>query len=419
MASNIRHIPESSSCSTAETIVEKRELSIDKDSPKSPQALPPVIPLTHQNRTLVLCFDGTGDQFDADNSNVVQLVSLLMKDDRDKQLVYYQTGIGTYTAKNRTVSPLMSQLQKILDTMFAHTIDAHVMGGYKFLMQNCMLHKVGLLPPSNSEQVPFAYTIYRRTDGLGWEQANEFKRAFSINVDIEFLGVWDTVGSVGFKVGELPFLTSNRFIKTYRHAISLDERRAKFQANQWNKPTSEEAKLGLPDLGSRPPTDIGEVWFAGCHSDVGGGSVSNQTRHSLARIPLRWMVREIFKANAGILFLTDRLYEIGLDPSTVYPTVLDRPVPLHVGEHKIRKPTREQLPFRHSMFRPKLPITRVSGPPATGPSAMLPSEEHEELMDVLSPIYDQMSIKKWWWLLEFIPVPLRRVWHGKSTTRLR
>jgi hypothetical protein len=53
-----------------------------------------------------------------------------------------------------------------------------------------MLHKVGLLPPSNSEQVPFVYAMYRRDDGLGWKQANDFKRAFSINVDVEFLGVW-------------------------------------------------------------------------------------------------------------------------------------------------------------------------------------------------------------------------------------
>ena len=51
---------------------------------------PPVIPPKHDNRTLVLCFDGTGDQFDADNSNVVQFMSLLKKDDRAKQLVYYQ-----------------------------------------------------------------------------------------------------------------------------------------------------------------------------------------------------------------------------------------------------------------------------------------------------------------------------------------
>jgi len=52
--------------------------------------VPPVIPPTHSHRTLVVCFDGTGDQFDCDNSNIVQLVSLLKKDDRSKQLVYYQ-----------------------------------------------------------------------------------------------------------------------------------------------------------------------------------------------------------------------------------------------------------------------------------------------------------------------------------------
>jgi hypothetical protein len=51
---------------------------------------PSVIPPEHPSRTLVLCFDGTGDQFEADNSNVVQLVSLLKKDDSTKQLVYYQ-----------------------------------------------------------------------------------------------------------------------------------------------------------------------------------------------------------------------------------------------------------------------------------------------------------------------------------------
>ena len=54
-----------------------------------PSVIPPIGP-KHPNRTLVLCFDGTGDQFDADNSNIVQLVSLLKKDDSRNQLVYYQ-----------------------------------------------------------------------------------------------------------------------------------------------------------------------------------------------------------------------------------------------------------------------------------------------------------------------------------------
>lgn len=56
-------------------------------------ATPVTIPPDHlpgNYRTLVLCFDGTGDQFDADNSNIVQLVALLKKSDRSKQMVYYQ-----------------------------------------------------------------------------------------------------------------------------------------------------------------------------------------------------------------------------------------------------------------------------------------------------------------------------------------
>jgi uncharacterized protein (DUF2235 family) len=56
-------------------------------------SFPRVIPPEHAHRTLVLCFDGTGDQFDADNSNIVQLVSLLKKNDRTKQMVYYQVGL--------------------------------------------------------------------------------------------------------------------------------------------------------------------------------------------------------------------------------------------------------------------------------------------------------------------------------------
>ena len=62
----------------------RRENAID------PRGFPSVIPPDHDSRTLVVCFDGTGDQFDADNSNIVQLVQLLKKDDNTKQLVYYQ-----------------------------------------------------------------------------------------------------------------------------------------------------------------------------------------------------------------------------------------------------------------------------------------------------------------------------------------
>lgn len=69
--------------------------------------IPAVIPPDHEARTLVLCFDGTGDQFDADNSNIVQLVSLLKKDDKTRQLVYYQVCLvpnHTLDAQTHTVN---------------------------------------------------------------------------------------------------------------------------------------------------------------------------------------------------------------------------------------------------------------------------------------------------------------------------
>lgn len=53
-----------------------------------------------------------------------------------------------------------------------------------------MLHKVGLLPADNLQQVPFAYKMYTRIDHIGWEQSNGFKKAFCIDVAIEFIGVW-------------------------------------------------------------------------------------------------------------------------------------------------------------------------------------------------------------------------------------
>ena len=53
-----------------------------------------------------------------------------------------------------------------------------------------ILHKVGLLPLQNHQQVPFAYKMYKRTDKVGWSQSCAFKEAFCINVGIHFIGVW-------------------------------------------------------------------------------------------------------------------------------------------------------------------------------------------------------------------------------------
>ena len=133
-----------------------------------------------------------------------------------------------------------------------------------------MIHKVGLLPTCNHQQVPFAYKMYTNADDEGWKQSNAFKKAFSNAVDIEFLGVWqvfptykplikcrgayflffhrDTVNAVGLVPRRLPFTTSNKVVKTFRHAVALDERRAKFKPNLWNRPNPKEELLSVTDV---------------------------------------------------------------------------------------------------------------------------------------------------------------------------
>ncbi|KAJ7133376.1 hypothetical protein C8R44DRAFT_23113 [Mycena epipterygia] len=453
---------------------------LDEKDQREARAPRTFVPPTNEHRCLILCFDGTGDQFDADNSNIVQLVSALKKDDRMKQMVYYQSGIGTYTSP-KFATPFTTKISLTLDAMIAWNLDSHVMAGYEFLMQNytandriCifgfsrgayiarslagMIHKVGLLPVDNHQQVPFAYRMYARADATGWAQSNAFKKAFSNSVHIDFLGVWDTVDSVGLIPKRLPFTTSNTIVRTFRHAVSLDERRAKFKANLWNWPSDQEKKLGIHTPLNTPPatptlpqtpkhgysfprptlaahfktstepdddaeqtkfetayarktrrTDVLEVWFAGCHCDVGGGSVQNDTRHSLARIPLRWMIRECFKADTGIIFDAQRLQELGLDPATLYPFVVQRPPPLPVGTAKL-----ESLPPRKSWLRkllspkcsPAFPVSpELEDVPIEKPAHGM--EEEEDLKDAMCPIYDQLQLKPFWWILELLPMNFR------------
>ncbi|KAJ3481411.1 hypothetical protein NLJ89_g12215 [Agrocybe chaxingu] len=59
------------------------------------------------------------------------------------------------------------------------------------------------------------------------------------------------------------------------------------------------------------------------------------------------MVHECFKCNTGIMFNSDALRDIGLDPSTLYPYVAPRPPPLPVTkQHKIQHRPSKPIPIR-------------------------------------------------------------------------
>ncbi|PPQ76460.1 hypothetical protein CVT26_012896 [Gymnopilus dilepis] len=195
-----------------------------------------------------------------------------------------------------------------------------------------MIHKVGLIHKGNELQIPFAYELYAdpRSDektrwGIGesgrrqkTSMAEHFKRAFSRkDVKVHFVGAWDTVSSIGIARGKrlLPYtIDGMEHVCYFRLALALDERRVKFlpeyaYGGSTLAPTLEESEDGgeqikeFPERGKasacssgaeaskRRRPQIKEVWFAGTHSDIGGGAVENVTMDR-SRPSLRWMVFE-------------------------------------------------------------------------------------------------------------------------------
>jgi uncharacterized protein (DUF2235 family) len=132
----------------------------------------------------------------------------------DRQVTYYQSGIGTYDKGG-----LKNGIGAAMDMAVGSGLGIHIKDAYRFLMQNyregdkicllgfsrgaytvrClagMLHKVGLLPASNGAQLNFAFDFYKDDSPNGWKMSAQFKRTFCTNVDVYFVGIWVTTPKV-------------------------------------------------------------------------------------------------------------------------------------------------------------------------------------------------------------------------------
>ena len=128
--------------------------------------------------------------------------------------------------------------------------------------------------------------------------------------------------------------------------------------------------------------------------------VINGVKPCLARIPLRWMIRETFRTNSGIIFDTLGLARIGLDPAALWPTVLPRPPmpPFDPSDPaNYLQPIPKIQPSADSAFSVSLERESFA-------ALLAQSEEELDRMDALAPIYDQLALKTSWWLLELWPV---------------
>ena len=108
------------------------------------------------------------------------------------------------------------------------------------------------------------------------------------DVDIRFLGLWDTVAAYGLPVDEwtigidrylwpleLPDRKPWPKIERACHALSIDDERTTFSPVLWDESDIAAGK-------------ITQVWFAGVHGNVGGGYPDD----SLAGVPFQWILTE-------------------------------------------------------------------------------------------------------------------------------
>jgi hypothetical protein len=127
--------------------------------------------------------------------------------------------------------------------------------------------------------------------------------------------------------------------------------------------------------------------------------VRNDERHSLARIPLRWMIRECFKANTGIIFDAHMLkHNAGMDIDAITEApkqeVPPSPIPLDTPEYKLN-------PWWKKVGR-TLAFWNPTDDPKAKPRVFI-GAANEELKDAYSPIYDQLDINPLWNVLEVWP----------------
>jgi len=258
-------------------------------------------------KNIVICCDGTDNQIEEDNTNVVRIFRCIPNgttENDTEQRTYYDPGVGTFSAKR--FSPT-NKIGKLLGSAFGWGVQKNINDAYRYLMDTYeegdyvylfgfsrgaftvralsgMLNKCGLLTSGSYNLIPYAAKIYGEHDNN--ETASFFKEHYARHCTPHMIGVFDTVSSLGLFYSRLRFFDQSLApdIPYAYHAVSIDEQRPKFPVSLWDERTA------------APDQTIEQVWFGGVHSDVGGG----YSRKGLSDIPLNWMLQKCSQAGLTI-----------------------------------------------------------------------------------------------------------------------
>lgn len=236
------------------------------------------------------------------------------RNDNVPHLVFYERGVGTSLlfdafaggAFGEGLEDNIRRAYKFLSFYYEDGDEIYIFGfsrgAYTARSLGGYIYAAGVLrrefcTPENEER---AWRYYRtapndRSPGE-WARLTPFMfdRA---RLKIEAMGVFDTVGALGIPLRA--FWRANRerygfhevelnpIVRFNLQALAIDERRAAFEATLWRK-------TPFRYFAGR----VEQVWFAGCHTDIGGGRIEEATRavrapHALDDVALDWMLKRL------------------------------------------------------------------------------------------------------------------------------
>jgi uncharacterized protein (DUF2235 family) len=276
-------------------------------------------------KNIVICTDGTWntpDQMDRGRvvpSNVVKVARAVSDRDRDdtkNQIYYYDKGVGTGGIGDKILGGITGA-GLVLNTKQAYSfICKHFevgdnlflfgfsRGAYTARYLAGMIGKVGIrkdLVDCNLEdrikRVEEAFKLSKRLPSDPAEVSQKLKdeveafrsRICHLEDRIHFLGVWDTVGSMGIPIKPLQAITRLRFkfgdVRLGDHVANAFHALANFSPTLWVQGSEQ-----------NPDQVLQQVWFAGVHTNIGGGYVDT----GLSDCALLWMALKAEECGLGI-----------------------------------------------------------------------------------------------------------------------
>jgi hypothetical protein len=275
--------------------------------------------LVADRRRLIICCDGTWNWPEPEReTNVVRMVRALLPDDNGvPQIIHYHEGVGTGNFLDRLLGGSTGVgLSASVKACYGFLADNYKAGDEIFLFGFSrgafvvrslagMIGAVGMLRKDEMARFAQAWNWYcqgkekRATDIATLEKIAPKRHK---DVDIECIGVWDTVGALGVpgtricaQAFEFHDTALGPHVRHAFQALAIDEQRGNFQAAIWVPFDPDRRRRGAAAPQAPAPAQTGpqqvlkQMWFPGVHSNVGGG----YEKHGLSDTTFLWMLSEL------------------------------------------------------------------------------------------------------------------------------